>query len=238
MSETPGPIVLSPYMSNASRELLDAQRRVFAHLNVPLEQVCIDGTAHGAWMDNVAKSEDAGTVVFADIDAFPLTRAAHERAVAAASDGRIFGLAQSANHLANTSPYAGPCYLAFDRMVFRAIGSPSLAHDYRCDPAQALSIRAYERQVAVELVRPTTVLKPLWPLGSEGLFGIGTFYGANEFFHLFQSRRSAHIDIFLAVASDVLEDRLDFAAYIAMAQSNDARRLMRLGRLEISMKRR
>ena len=50
------------------------------------------------------------------------------------------------------------------------------------------------------------------------MFGIGTFYGDNDFFHLFESREPAYEQLLVAVADDAIAQRpLQFARYLEAA---------------------
>ena len=232
------PIVLSPYMSNISPRILSAQRRVFDAFEVPLEQVKIDGQHHGHWMTETARSAQGEIIVFCDIDAFPLNRNAYDKAVKCARDGKLFGLAQVANHLRPADIYAGPMFMSFSKEMYREIGEPTLEHDEKNDPAQNLTDVAVENGINIDLCYPTAAIYPKWPLADRGVFGIGTFYGEREFFHLFQSRVPTNIDLLTAVADDVSQRRsLDFLKYLDIinpAQGNPRLFNKLLGMLGIS----
>ncbi len=223
MTNTPLPVARSMYWNNIPRSLLADQARVFAHLGLPLVQEPADKVAHGRWMDEkIAAADDDEILVFVDIDAFPITRAAYENAVEEARQGRVFGLAQTANHLENRlQPYAGPMLLAFRKRLWRDVGGPGMTRSSGCDAGQALSIAALQKNVGVTMVRPTACVKPKWPLGRQGVFGIGTFYGDNEYFHLFESRLRKNQRIMSAVADDIVAGQgLDFGKYLRICDES------------------
>lgn len=211
------PPVLSAYWDNIDASVLASQSRVFEKLGIELRQVNTEGEHHGAWMTRVAEEGGEGIVVFCDIDAFPLKRSAFEKAVAVARAGGVFGMAQVANHLDPDMIYAAPSFLAFSRETYEKLGRPSLRHTEELDPAQLLTVRAQEEGIDVQLLYPGTYIIPKWPLADHGVYGIGTFYGDREVFHLFESRKSLNIRIFNAVSEDVVADRLDFARYLELA---------------------
>jgi len=67
------------------------------------------------------------------------------------------------------------------------------------------------------MASPTSCLIPKWPLADKGLFGIGTFYGDCEFFHLFESRKPQYEKIFSAIVADVVSDqKLNFSKYLSI----------------------
>ena len=213
-SATTTPRVLTFYRNNISAEMLTWQKRVFDHFEIPLVQQCEDSLSHAQWLDRVFRSEPDELVVVADIDAFPLSRAGFDTLIAKARAGAVAGLAQVANHKDPQRLYAGPMFMALSRALYHDLGAPPMAQTDQSDVAQLLSDRAMQQGKPLSLVYPRFAIKPKWPLADKGVFGIGTFYGELEFFHLFQSRKSNAALLFTAVAQDVVAGRLDFAAYL------------------------
>lgn len=206
--------------NNIPGEILAAQRAICEKLDIPLLQCLEDQRDHGAWMDSlIAQAASDDLIVFCDVDAFPLSRAAFEQAIRHAEAGGLFGLAQSANHLGRPlDAYAGPMFLAFRKSTWLGAGSPSLRPTRQFDVGQHFSHAASEHGISLELRYPTVCLVPKWPLGNRGVFGYATFYGECEYFHLFEARTRRYLDLFIAVADDVLSDRKpDFAAYLKLA---------------------
>lgn len=210
--------VYSMYWDNISPAIRKAQQRVFAALGIPLVQEDANLMPHGEWMTDVlSRHQPDDVVVFCDIDAFPLTLAAYVQAMAAARQGVLFGLAQFSNHKRGQDLYAGPMFMAFRKSVWESLGSPALTADKRYDAAEGLSAAARQRGIQVQMVMPTACLIPKWPLANRGVFGIGTFYGDCEFFHLFESRRAAYEPLLLNVAQDVIDGhKPDFGRYLEL----------------------
>lgn len=222
----------SLYWSNVPAPITAAQRRVFERLGLPLEQQELDRQPHGEWMNLVLQRAAADEiVVFCDIDAFPLTAEAYHRAVAAARAGAIFGLAQYANQKANEGLYAGPMFLALARRTWEQLGSPDLSRNREFDAGENLTVQARRQGVPVELVMPCATLVPRWALAHRGVFGIGTFYGDCEYFHLFESRRRTGTEIMAAVSEDVATGRpLDFQRYLEVTRRSERSFAARLER--------
>lgn len=213
----PLPTVHSLCWSNIAPEIREGQARVCAHLGIPLQQHERDRLDHGTWMDQVlTQAPENALVVFCDIDAIPLRRDAVVRMVARAGEGALCGLAQSANHLGDPGHvYAGPMFMALRRRLWDEVGRPSLTADASNDPAQRLTRAAEAAGIPVETMLPTGCLKPMWNLAGRRVFGIGTFYGDNDFFHLFQARKKRNIRVFARVCDDVVAGRpLDFGSYL------------------------
>ncbi len=81
-----------------------------------------------------------------------------------------------------------------------------------------MSALAREQGAAPGAAQPTSTLISKFALGNEGVFGIGTFYGDNDFFHLFESREPAYEQLLVAVADDAIAQRpLQVAQYLEAA---------------------
>ena len=132
--------------------------------------------------------------------------------------GAIFGLSQFSNHKKTTHTYAGPMFMAFRKRVWEQLGRPDLKSSSAYDAAEGMSALAREQGVPLVLHKPTSTLISKFALGNEGVFGIGTFYGDNDFFHLFESREPAYEQLLVAVADDAIAQRpLQFAQYLEAA---------------------
>ncbi|WP_299694238.1 hypothetical protein [uncultured Tateyamaria sp.] len=214
------PTVHSFYRYNIEQRLLDAQRRVFDHFDVPLNQWRDDKANHAGWIDALLADDSLDDiVVIADIDAFPLSHEAYAGMVAAAERGAIAGLAQTTNDKRPDRIFAAPMFMAFRRDVWRDFGAPSLAPYETGDVAQILTDIAEARGVEVALTYPSFALRPIWPLADRGVYGTGTFYGDMDFFHLYQARHVNTVDLFCAVADGAIAGRHDWAAYLGMIEA-------------------
>ncbi|MBY0410955.1 MAG: hypothetical protein K2Q97_12705 [Burkholderiaceae bacterium] len=211
--------VYTMHWDNIPNVILQKQQDVFASLGIPLQQQSANRVPHGTWMNQViAQSASDAIIIFCDVDAFPLKRSAYDLAVAHAQQGAIFGLSQFSNHKKTTATYAGPMFMAFQKKVWEQLGSPDLKSSPDYDAAEGLSALARARGVPLQLHKPTATLISKFALGNEGVFGIGTFYGDNDFFHLFESREPTYEQLLVAVADDVIAQRpLRFAHYLETA---------------------
>lgn len=215
------PVVYAMHWDNIPEDILKKQRSVFEHFQIELSQENANKTPHGTWMNNVIqRSASEDIIIFCDIDAFPLKRSAYLEAVEYAKRGAIFGLAQFSNHKKGTELYAGPMFMAFQKSTWEAMGSPALKSSGDYDAAEVMSALARQNNIELILSRPTGCLIPKWALGNEGVFGIGTFYGNCDFFHLFESRKPAYDRIFNEVAEDVVGNRpLNFRRYLEIVEA-------------------
>ncbi len=215
------PTVYSMYWDNIPDLILKGQKSVFDFLEVPLLQENANKISHGVWMNGVIdRHASDDVIIFCDIDAFPLKLDAYWRAVACAQRGGVFGLAQFSNHKKNTELYAGPMFMAFQKCTWEKLGRPQLKSSSANDAAEVISVLARQQQVELTLEMPSSCLIPKWSLAEHGVFGIGTFYGACDFFHLFESRRPAYERLFESVVSDIVGARkLNFRNYLEIANS-------------------
>ena len=199
--------------------MLHKKREAFVALGVPPTPKSPHPPHPATWTYAVADRMDSDDIViFCDIDAFPLKRSAYDMAVAQAERGAIFGLSQFSNHKKTTHTYAGPMFMAFRKRVWEQLGRPDLKSSSAYDAAEGMSALAREQGIPLVLHKPTSTLISKFALGNEGVFGIGTFYGDNDFFHLFESREPAYEQLLVAVADDAIAQRpLQFAQYLEAA---------------------
>lgn len=208
------PPVRTFYRSNISTDIITAQARVFEHLGIELIQTLDDSQTHAQWLDKTfGETEDL--IVVCDVDAFPLNRPAFVAFVERIRAGSIVGLEQVCNHFGKNDSYAGPMFLGCTSEVYATIGQPSLADTEDMDVGQPLTHVAQENGLTVEMIAPRFAIQPKWPLGNRGIFGIGTFYGELDFFHLFESRHASSLTLFKEVADGVIRGEHDFGQYLA-----------------------
>ena len=106
--------IVSMYWDNIDRRVVDAQRRVFEHFGFSIDQQERTGWGHGAFLDEyMAGLGEDDVVLLMDIDCFPLNREIVDKAFAAAREGRLFGCAQSSNHIDPTACSRHRCFLPY-----------------------------------------------------------------------------------------------------------------------------
>lgn len=207
--------VHSLYWKNVDERIIEHQKAVYQKIGVELVQVLSDRKNHGEWMQEVVSESVDDIIFFSDIDAFPLHKRAFDYAVDKVDAGAIFGLAQYSNHKPSAELYAGPMFCGFRKSTWEYLGSPILSESEEYDAGELLTQRARQYKVPAVLLYPSATIHSKWALGNVGTFGIGTFYENNSFFHLFESRKKKSIEMFVAVAEDVLMDRpLNFGKYL------------------------
>ena len=210
--------IVALYWDNIDPRVVETQRRVFAHFGLAIDQRERTGLNHADFLDAyMAEIGEDDVALLMDIDCFPLNREIVDKAFAAARAGRIFGCAQSTNHIDPDRIFAAPMFMAISRGTWDALGRPSFKPDEQNDVAQRLNAVAVEAGVGIDLIYPWGCIVPKWRLGDVALYGTGTFYKGGVF-HLFQSRWTPHSFILFDVADAVLNDRpVDYQALMDKA---------------------
>lgn len=210
--------IVAMYWDNIDRRVVDAQRRVFEHFGYAIDQQERTGASHGAFLDDyMARLGEDDVALLMDIDCFPLNCEIVDEAFAAARDGRIFGCAQSSNHIDPDRLFAAPMFMAISRRTWHSLGRPSFCTDSQNDVAQRLNDIAAAAGVPIDMLFPWACIVPKWRLGDIALYGIGTFYKGGVF-HLFEARRTPYSFILYDVADAVLNGReIDHLALVRKA---------------------
>jgi hypothetical protein len=210
--------IVSLYWDNIDPRVVRAQRDVFAHFGLSIDQRERTGTDHGDFLDAyMAEIGEEDVALLMDIDCFPLNREIVERAFAAGRAGRIFGCAQSTGHIDPDRLFVAPMFMTISRRTWDGLGRPSFRPDANNDVAQRLNEVATAAGVEIEMLHPWGCIVPKWRLGEIALYGIGTFYRGGVF-HLFESRKTPFSYVLYDVAEAVLNDRpVDYVALMQKA---------------------
>ncbi len=211
----------SLYWDNVDFRLVEAQRNVFLKLGYPITQHHLHEKDHGLWIEEVLNGAgDQDVVVITDIDCIPLSSSAVKKAIDTALSGKIFGCAQSANHIDSSFVYAGPMFLALTGGTWRRLSAPSMRASAHFDVGGQLTHQALKAGVEVELVYPTEVGVPKWLLGDKGVFGAFTIY-ERSYLHLFESRNNSLIENFVDLANDICSGQpADYKKYVIRASQD------------------
>jgi len=212
--------IVSLYWDNIDRRVVAAQREVFAHFGLSIDQRERTRLDHGDFLDGyMAEIGENDVALLMDIDCFPLNRDIVDRAFSAARAGGIFGCAQSSGHVDPDRLFVAPMFMAISRRTWDGLGRPSFRPDASADVAQRLNEAATAAGVGIEMLYPWGCIVPKWRLGEIALYGIGTFYRGGVF-HLFESRKTPFSYVLYDVAEAVLNDRpIDYAALMEKALS-------------------
>lgn len=182
-------MIFTVHSSDTAKEVLEAQKKVFDHFDIPLDQAYFEyWHGHGGSVDRYIETKDWEWLALFDSDCIPLNRTILAEAVDFAKRGGIFAAAQKASHFPNSIIYASPAFFVIARGTYEKLGNPSFAETKTQDTAAAITYKAREQGIKVHLLYPTHVEKPMWNLDGHIMFGKGTTYG-NEIYHSFLARK-------------------------------------------------
>lgn len=149
-----------------------------------------------------------------DVDCIPLSKTALLYTFDRICSGVYIGTAQRSMHIENNKHvYVGsPCF-GITSQMFDFMGRPSFVPTVRGDTAEELTYIAEERNIPIEIFMPSKYEKepfggPAWELDTpDKKYGVGTTFidskGNEVFYHLFESRRHAHNDLFINKCREV-----------------------------------
>lgn len=181
--------IYSLYWDNINPDLVAAQKAVFDHFQLAINQHRINGFSHGEWIDWImTRMDDVDVFLFIDIDCIPLSRDKVMARLAQAAGGTLVGAEGAANHLDPNRSYAGAWYTYINRKVWDAVLRPSAKPTPHVDVCQLWTDTWKAHNVPVELIAPTQCAEPKWDLpGRPKAYGGATTYG-EDCFHLFEAR--------------------------------------------------
>jgi hypothetical protein len=147
---------------------------------------------HGLFIEQLLQASTQ-TVGIIDIDCILSSAHFLEQCKKTVEDnGTILGLAQCANHLPSRHHiYAAPAFMLINAKTWHNLGRPSLTADRYFDTAQRLTYDLQVHNLPAKIIMPDghSGLGQSWPLSDQGTYGIGTYYGKRQAFHLFQSSK-------------------------------------------------
>ena len=204
--------VASFYMSNINEQVMEHQKRVMETLcpDIPFYQ---ESTYfhHGPTMDLFLFQRTEDVIVFLDIDAVPLTPGAITTIAKMAYDNNtIAGAPQRANHINNGQHiYVGPCVLAIQPDLYRALKCPPARETTRGDVAEEWT---YTLELSGRVPQYLDVIdydkdSHAWDLRDGKKFGLNTFYGLDGermFYHAFQGRDPRQQTSFITLCKTLL----------------------------------
>ena len=167
----------------------ESQKMVFDHFGIPLNQY-VGQSHHYDALDILTDLSPSDNIIFFDVDAVPTRSTLVDEILTLISDGRtLVGIEQNHNSPINSHLiYAGPACFGFTKDLRQFLDSPSFRFTTRGDVAQEFTYRAIEKEVKIEFLKFMSCKEPKWPLDSERMFGVGSFY--DGLYHQFEIRRS------------------------------------------------
>jgi len=206
---------------NTDPRFLEHHKKIFEKFDLPINYT-IENYNHGQWMTHVAQNEDYDYILFCDIDCVPITRDVFDEALRyCMTTGGFIGPAQASNHYPPPvchHIFSAPSFFMISKETYRSMNNPSFESVYgSSDVAQEVSRIADDTGVPRFAWFPThyengpKTANPHGydPLSCYGRYGIGTVYAENKVYHLYESRTSKNVDIFVNRCNQILDGSFD-----------------------------
>lgn len=208
------------HWDNFSPDILAAHKRVMQHFGIDI-QYTQENIPHGEWLDRVASQGTSKVIAIIEPDLIPLNVEVILQAAKYVYENDTFlGCAQASNHIYPGSHiFASPAFFFITPSCYEKLGRPSfMPKSGRADVAQELSYRAEELGIRYCTLYPTFFEREpeegIWALGSYGFYGIGTVF-ADSVYHLFQSRLTQNVELFVQRCDEVVANSFDTSGFIS-----------------------
>lgn len=197
---------LSFYSSNLPKEIIEHQKKVFDHFNLPINQVCSEDR-HSEFMTKMVKQnlDNTDIFIFFDIDCIPLKRECFDILISKISDDEICGIEQQCNCNASVNHiYAGPACLAFKSNTIKKYDIPiNFIENYRSDVAEEFTYQCQEKNVKVNFLKLNHCRNYKWNLGPDRMFGNGANY-ENLVYHEYEIHGFQNTESFINKCLEVI----------------------------------
>lgn len=209
------------HWDNFSPDILKAHKDVMAHLGLNV-QYTQKNIPHGQWLDEIMANASAPVIAIIEPDLIPLNLGIVLQAIEYVSTYDTFlGCAQVSNHIGTASHiFASPAFFFITLSCYEKLGKPSFMPNKQGDVAEALTFAAEEKGIRFKTLFPTHYEKApsegCWGLGSYGFYGIGTVF-EHQVYHLFQSRTSENIELFVKRCNELVNHQLDISKFNSVA---------------------
>lgn len=182
---------ISFYNDNINPLIVEYQKKVFDHFNLPLIQFKYNvdhshGYAIDWWLRNEWPKTPMQNIIIFDIDCIPLHAKVISHAQFMAMRGYLHGAAQRANHIPGSPIYCSPAFCAFRHREYLIAGMPSFCERHLYDVGGYFTSEM-SNFLSLSLIKPTHVEHPMWDLSENIKFGYGTTYDESVY-HAFESR--------------------------------------------------
>lgn len=179
-------ITVSFHNGNVSGDLVRAQKAVFEHFGYKDHLQIHTDLPHGMAIDEWLNTRHWDHVAIFDIDCVPLSGEIFEILESRKDTEGLYGIAQSANHLASQE-YVGPPFISFNRQTWEKMGRASFRETQFEDVGGYFTRVATMEGIEKVMLMPSHCEEPKWKLPDGTPFGLGTTY-EGQIYHAFESR--------------------------------------------------
>lgn len=211
--------------NNLNKDLVNAHHKVMQYFDIDMKYTIKD-MEHCFWLDEVMQNATSDVVVIIEPDCIPLTKDCVNKYIKYSYENETFvGLAQVANHYPPaTHIYAAPSMFIISTSAYKKLGRPSFQHTLFYDVGELVSYKAEMNGVLFKCLMPTYFEKLpstgiAWRIGSLACYGIGTVFN-NEFYHLYESRKSQNIELFIKRCDEVINGTFSTSNFLSSYDIN------------------
>ena len=217
----------SLHWTNLHPKVTENHKKVYTHFEIPVRYTH-QNIDHGSWMTHLCQNTEYDIIIFSDADCVPITREVFDEGIDyCVRTGGMIGPAQASNHFQaphNKHIFCAPSFLMITKEGYEKMGRPSLQIVPQVsDAAQTLSRVSDDLDLPRHCWYPTKYEKnykignPLGydPLGNYGRYGIGTVYGQDKLYHLYESRDGSKVDLFERRCQEILKNKFDSTELIS-----------------------
>lgn len=213
----------SLHWDNFSKEMLLSHQKVMHHFNIDVKYHN-ENVKHGKWLDSIFANATKPIIAVIEPDLIPLNLDIVTTAINYVKQYDSFlGTAQSSNHIYPGSHiFASPAFFFMSNDCYMRMGKPSfVGKKHRYDVCENVSYTAEKLGIRFRTLLPTHFEKipreGAWSLASFGNYGIGTVFD-NSVYHLFQSRLSENIELFIRRCDEVIKGRFSTNGFYPSAE--------------------
>ena len=219
--------VNSLHWDNLDPRMTAGHKKVYEHFGIPVAYTH-QNFDHGEWMTHICKNVAADIFVFVDADCVPICDKVFQEGIDyCVKTGGFVGPAQASNHFGHPVPshvFASPAFFMIPKQTYMKLRSPSFSViQGRSDAAQELSRKADDVGIPYRCWHPTKYehdLKTQNPLGYDtlgnyGRYGIGTVFGDNKIYHLYEGRKGKNVDRFEQRCTEIVQGNFTGAGMLS-----------------------
>lgn len=209
------------YWPGTNQRIVDAHKEVMEKFGFPVNYT-IQRIDHGEWMSIILENSKSEIICFFDIDCVPLNR---EEIIYHINQARLrknfTGIAQVSNHIPPAKHiYAAPAFFVIHKECWNKVNVSMIAGSdgkRAGDVCELFTYAAEDMNIPFGLLMPKYYYKEpkegIWNLSDKGCYGIGTIF-CNTVYHLYQSRFSENIDIFIKHSKMIIDGNLNLKDFI------------------------
>lgn len=199
--------------SNIHSDIIQYHQKVMNHFGIEVIYHKMNMN-HGTWMNKIISESNDDIIIFCDIDCVIIKREIFDYAIQYVTDNESFiGPAQVSNHIKPAKHiFAAPSFFFISKKCYANLNKPSFEKNRKSDVAENVTYVAESMDYSFKYWYPNRYEKnkTVYKLADHGYYGTGTVY-EDSIYHLYQSRKNRHTELFKYRCKQILNDCFDFS---------------------------